>query len=66
MKETIYTIPLNEAFETQDECPFCYLERMTEQRTIKYVLGPGASYMEPDVRLATDREGFCGNHFKKM
>lgn len=66
MKETIYTIPLNEAFETTDECPFCYLERMTEQRTIKYVLGPGASYMEPDVRLATDREGFCGAHFKKM
>ena len=66
MKETIYTIPLNEAFETTDECPFCHLERMTEQRTIKYVLGPGASYMEPDVRLATDREGFCGAHFKKM
>ena len=66
MKETIYTIPLNEAFETRDECPFCHLERMTEQRTIKYVLGPGASYMEPDVRLATDREGFCGAHFKKM
>lgn len=66
MKETIYTIPLNEAFETTDECPFCHLERMTEQRTIKYVLGPGASYMEPDVRLATDKEGFCGAHFKKM
>ena len=66
MKERIYTIPVNEAFETADECPFCHLERMTEQRTIKYVLGPGASYMEPDVRLATDREGFCGAHFKKM
>lgn len=66
MKESIYTIPLNESFETTDECPFCHLERMTEQRTIKYVLGPGASYMEPDVRLATDREGFCGAHFKKM
>ena len=66
MKETIYTIPLNEAFDTEDECPFCALERQTEQRTIKYVLGPGASYMEPDVRLATDREGFCGAHFKKM
>ena len=66
MKESIYTIPLNESFETQDECPFCHLERMTEQRDIKYVLGPGASYMEPDVRLATDRQGFCGAHFKKM
>lgn len=66
MKETIYTIPVNEAFESGDECPFCALERQTEQRTIKYVLGPGASYMEPDVRLATDKEGFCDAHFKKM
>lgn len=66
MKEKIYTIPVNEAFETEDECPFCYLERQVEQRTIKYTIGPGASYMEPEVRLATDKEGFCGAHFKKM
>lgn len=66
MKEKIYTIPVNEAFETGDECPFCYLQRQVEQRTIKYTIGPGASYMEPEVRLATDKEGFCGEHFKKM
>ena len=64
--EQIYTIPVNEAFESGDECPFCFLQRQTEQRIIKYVLGPGASYMEPDVRLATDTQGFCGQHFKKM
>lgn len=66
MKEKIYTIPVNEAFDSGDECPFCQLERAVEQRTIRYVLGPGASYMEPDVRAATDKEGFCGIHFKKM
>lgn len=66
MKEKIYTIPVNEAFESGDECPFCWLERQVEQRTIKYTIGPGASYMEPEVRLATDKEGFCGTHFKKM
>ena len=66
MKERIDTIPVHEAMEAGDECPFCYLERQTEQRIIKYVLGPGASYMEPDVRAATDKEGFCGQHFKKM
>ena len=66
MKEKIYTIPVNEAFETHDECPFCHLERDTEQRAIKYVLGPGASYMEPEVRLATDKAGFCREHYKKM
>ena len=66
MKEHIDTVPVNEAFDSGDECPFCYLERMAEQRTIRYVLGPGASYMEPDVRGQTDREGFCREHFKKM
>lgn len=66
MKETIYTIPVNEAFQAQDECPFCYLERQVEQKTIKYALGPEASYMDPAVRAATDKAGFCGDHFKKM
>ncbi len=66
MKDTIETIPVNEAFSSGDECPFCYLERMAEQRSIRYVLGPGASYMEPDVRAATERKGFCTAHYKKM
>ena len=66
MKEKIYTIPVNEAFDSGDECPFCQLERAVEQRTIRYTIGPAASYMEPEVRLATDKEGFCGTHFKKM
>ena len=30
MKETIYTIPLNDAFHAEDECPFCRLERDAE------------------------------------
>ncbi len=66
MKEQIDTIPVNEAFESTDECPFCYLERQVEQRAIRYVIGPGASYMEPDVRAVTDSQGFCRQHYKKM
>ena len=66
MKEKIHTIPVNQAFESGDECPFCYLEREVEQRVIRYVLGPGASYMEPDVRAATDAAGFCRDHYQKM
>jgi hypothetical protein len=66
MKEKIYTIPVNEAFDAGDECPFCFLERDTEQRTIRYVLGPGASYMEPEVRGETDKVGFCTHHIKKV
>ena len=66
MKEKIQTIPVNEAFDAGDECPFCFMEREVERRTIRYVLGAGASYMEPDVRTATDRAGFCRIHYKKM
>ena len=66
MKEQIHTIPVNEAFDSGDECPFCYLQRQVEQRTIRYVVGPGASYMEPEVRLATDKSGFCREHTKKL
>ena len=66
MREQIDTIPVNEAFDAGDECPFCWLERMSEQKTIRYVLGPGATYMEPEVRGDTDRKGFCREHTKKM
>lgn len=66
MKEQIHTVPVNEAFDAGDECPFCYLQRKAEQSAIRYALGPGASYMEPDVRGETDRQGFCGAHLKKM
>ena len=66
MKEQIDTIPVNDAFDSGDECPFCWLERKAEQSTIRYVAGPGASYMEPDVRAATDSMGFCRQHYKKM
>lgn len=66
MKETLYTIPLNDAVNADDECPFCYIEREVERDLMDFVLGSGSSYMESDVREATDQAGFCRAHFKKM
>lgn len=66
MKEKLYTIPVNEGFLSEDECPFCFMEREAERSAIRYVAGPGASYMEPEVRAATDRTGFCRCHSKKL
>lgn len=66
MKEAIETAPVIEAFESGDECPFCYMERLAERRAINYVIGPCASYMEPDVRAITDSLGFCPGHMKKL
>ena len=66
MKEQLYTIPLNDAVNADDECPFCYIERSIEQDLLDFVLGSASSYMEADIRDITDRTGFCRTHFKKM
>lgn len=66
MKEQIHTIPIHDALEYAGECPFCYIERRTEEHCMDFVLGHGASYMEADIREMTDQEGFCRMHYKKM
>lgn len=64
MKETIYTIPVNEAFENKCECPLCALEQRFENDRVNYYLGP--SLMEPDNRIETNESGFCAKHFGQM
>ncbi|AGC67280.1 extracellular solute-binding protein family 1 [Thermoclostridium stercorarium subsp. stercorarium DSM 8532] len=64
MKERIYTIPVNEAFEVDSECPMCILEKRVEDDAIRYTLGP--SMMEPDTRIETNKKGFCNRHFAKL
>ncbi len=70
MAETIYTIPINEVFEagmeadTTQGCPFCALSAKLEADELDLILG--ASMMEPDVRIQTNKLGFCPDHFGKM
>ena len=64
MKEKLYTIPLNEAFDKKSECPFCALYEELEKRALEYTMGP--SYMEPDVRIKTNEKGFCKEHYDRM
>ena len=45
MKEQLYMIPLNDAVNAGDECPFCYIERQIEQNLLDFVLGSGSSYI---------------------
>ncbi|MCD7814663.1 MAG: DUF6062 family protein [Lachnospiraceae bacterium] len=66
MKEKLYTIPLNDAVNENDECPFCFIERKLEQDAIDFTIGSGSSYMESDIREQTDKIGFCRDHLKKM
>lgn len=60
MKEKIYTIPINDAFDLDTECPVCVFEKKEEQERIEYTLG--ASMMEPDARIFTNERGFCHRH----
>lgn len=64
MKETIYTIPINEAFEQRDGCPLCRLDRRLESETLDYIMG--AAMMEPDVRIGINHQGFCRDHYDRM
>lgn len=67
--EQIYTIPVNEAFEASAAdpscgCPLCTLYRKLENDELDLILG--ASMMEPDVRIQTNEEGFCRQHYDMM
>ena len=64
MEEKIYTIPVTEAFEKKDGCPFCRLRNDLENTERDLIMG--ASMMEPDIRITTNALGFCRRHYKKM
>ena len=64
MKEQLYTIPVNEALEKECECPVCAMRQELEKLSLEYTLGP--SYMEDDVRMVTDKAGFCATHAKEL
>jgi len=64
MRESILTIPVNEIFEPKCGCPICRMRDMLEQRTVEYIMG--AAMMEPDVRMETNKLGFCKTHFEQM
>lgn len=67
--EQIYTIPVNEAFEESAKdhscgCPFCAIYNKLENNELDLILG--ASMMEPDVRIKTNKTGFCRTHYDMM
>ncbi|MBQ3514472.1 MAG: hypothetical protein IJA32_11860 [Lachnospiraceae bacterium] len=64
MKEELYTIPVNDAFAADCECPLCAMRKELEQNAIEYTMGP--SYMEDDNRALTDEQGFCMVHIKTL
>ena len=64
LKETIYTIPINDAFDTNCDCPLCLIENKIDTQYTEDALGAGM--MEPDLRIVSNEKGYCKMHFKKM
>ena len=64
MRDDICTIPVSEVFEKNDGCPICRMRDTIEERMIDYILGD--AMMEPDVRIETNKVGFCEYHYEKM
>lgn len=64
MRDDICTIPVSEVFEVNDGCPICRMRDTIEQRIIEYILGD--AMMEPDVRIETNKVGFCEHHYNQM
>jgi len=64
LKEKLYTIPVNDAFNEDCECPVCFMRRSLETGAVDFTMGP--SYMEDDIREATSRLGFCEKHLQQL
>ena len=64
MREDICSIPVNDVFLPKEGCPFCRMRDMLEDRMATYITG--AAMMEPDVRVETNRLGFCTEHFNQI
>lgn len=64
MKEQLYTIPVNDAFAVDCECPICVMYKELEKNAVEFTMGP--SYMEDDIREETDKIGFCTEHIRKI
>ena len=65
MKNELHTVPILDAFRAGDECPFCFAERELEHKAIDFTVGV-SSYMAPEIRVLTNKRGFCGHHMKMM
>lgn len=64
MREDICAIPVNDVFSPKEGCPICRMRDMLEERIAVYITG--AAMMEPDVRMETNRLGFCHTHFEQV
>ncbi|MDR0271869.1 MAG: DUF6062 family protein [Clostridiales bacterium] len=64
MSDHIHTIPVLDALREPQGCAFCAMKEKLENDAVQFMMGP--SYMEDDVRMETNRVGFCKRHMEAM
>jgi len=64
MPDHIHTIPVLDALRDPQGCAFCQMHKKLENDVIQFIMGP--AYMEDDVRMETNKTGFCKTHMQAM
>lgn len=64
MRENICTIPINDIFNEKCGCPVCRMYKLTEQQLVDFIVGD--AMMVPEIRVETNKKGFCKHHFDMM
>lgn len=63
MKEKLYTIPVNDAFKEDCECPVCVMYRLLEADALRFTM---SGYMVEEQRAKSDVTGFCDKHVRML
>lgn len=63
MKEKLYTIPVNDAFHEDCECPICSMYRSIEQDALRFTM---SGYMVEERRMESNKVGFCERHMRML
>lgn len=59
MKEQLYTIPVQDAFKEECECPICAMYRSLERDALHSTM---SGYMVEERRMESNQSGFCDKH----
>ena len=63
MKEKLYTIPVNDAFREDCECPLCVMYRQLETDALRFTM---SGYMVEEQRAKSNLSGFCERHVRML
>lgn len=64
ISKNILTVRVEDIFEQKCGCPICITIKASEDNSCEYI--SGSAMMEPDIRIETNRLGFCREHFDML